>query len=112
MSGFYLNRHCLAITHVWAFTQSLPAGGRIIARSRTDKIVALRLDRGELDMIASSSHGPLSFELAPPFAALIQFPDVDSAVLRAEGEWEPAAATPRARLDAAWPDFLKQVLPR
>ena len=73
-------------------------------------MLALPEDRGELDMITSSSHGPLSFEIAPPFAASIQFPDVDSAVLRAEGDWEPSAQAARARLQAAWPDFLRQVL--
>ena len=61
-------------------------------------------------MITSSSHGPLSFELAPPFPVFVQFPDVDGAVLRAECDWAPEAATARARLDAAWPDFLNQVL--
>ncbi|MBC7636332.1 MAG: hypothetical protein H7251_12090 [Acetobacteraceae bacterium] len=59
-------------------------------------------------MITSSSHRPLSFELAPPFAASIQFPDVDSAVLHAEGVWEPTASAARASLEAAWPDFLSQ----
>ncbi len=61
-------------------------------------------------MITSSSHGPPSYELAPPFPAFLQFPDVDHAVLRAESDWAPPAAIGRARLDAAWPDFLKQVL--
>ena len=59
-------------------------------------------------MITSSSHGPLAFELAPPFPAFVQFPDVDGAVLRAECDWAPETAD--ARLDSAWPDFLKQVL--
>ena len=61
-------------------------------------------------MITSSPHGPLSFELAPPFPAFVQFPNVDSDVLRNECDWAPEAATSRARLDAAWPDFLKQLL--
>lgn len=59
-------------------------------------------------MSASSPHGPLSFELAPPFPAFVRFPDVDIAVLRTECDWAPETAD--ARLDAAWPDFLKQVL--
>jgi len=61
-------------------------------------------------MITSLPHGPLSFELAPPFPADVRFPDVDSAVLSGECDWAPPAATPNERLDAAWPDFLKQLL--
>ena len=61
-------------------------------------------------MITSSSHGPLSYELAPPFPVFVQFPDVERAVLSAECDWAPEAETSHARLDAAWPDFLKQVL--
>lgn len=61
-------------------------------------------------MITSSSHGPLAFELAPPFPVFMQFPDVDRAVLSAECDWASDTAPPSDRLAAAWPDFLKQVL--
>ena len=74
------------------------------------KMVAVLVDRGELAMITSSSHGRLAFELAPPFPAFVQFPDVDRAVLSVEYDCAPEAATSGARLDAAWPDFPKQVL--
>jgi hypothetical protein len=73
-------------------------------------MVAVVVDRGELGMFTSSSRGPLSYELAPPFPQIVQFPDVDRAVLSAEGDAASEAAPPGDRLAAAWPDFLKQVL--
>ena len=112
MSWFYLNRHRLAATPVCAFIQSLPAPGKIIARSRSDKIVAVAVDRGELALNVALPHGLLPFDLAPPFATAIHFPDVDSAVLNAEGDWEPTALAAHPCLEAAWPNFLKQVLTR